>query len=111
MTDSTNKKINLLTFNTINICQNTQLKTKDLVFLQTPECAKNNLFLLVEVNNLLPNSIIEGVILGTEGFNRGSEKNVFRKIYTSDYANLDLNELKSGSKIMFHCKNIMKILS
>ena len=79
----------------------------DLVKVQTSSLYRENLFLILSVIDIFPNRTYIGEILGIEGFNRGNEGAVFRKLYKHDSFRFKFSNLKTGDKIKFHHNNVI----
>ena len=98
--------MNLIRFNIIK--DTDSLQVKQLIYLQTPKLAENSIYLLIEIDNIIDKTTLRGTILGTEGFNRGSTKSIFRKIYRGDFAEFDIAGMRTNDTIIFDISNISK---
>ncbi len=79
----------------------------DIVKVQTSSLYRENLFLVLSIVDILSDNFYYGEVLGIEGFNRGNEGTVFRKLYRHDSLRFKFSGLKTGDKITFHHNNII----
>ena len=86
---------------------NHKLKKGDIVKVQNSSLYRDNLFLLLSVTENVDDDY-KGEILGIEGFNRGDEGAVFRKLYPHDSIRFDFSSLKTGDNIDFNINNVFQ---